>query len=217
MNQTKIEWCDVTVNPVVGCTHGCSYCYARRQAKRQKQRCQQCYDFNPHPHLERLFKINPNQKTKKIFINSMWDWCCDYNETEWLHNILFKMNECSQHTFQILTKKPERYKYFDFPDNVWLGTTITIQNEIHRAYNLINGNVNNLKFICLEPLHSYITDLFDGVGWVIIGAETGNRNGKITPEPEWIEGLIWQLRQQNIPIFLKDNLNWHEEIKEFPK
>lgn len=34
MNRTKIEWCDYTWNPVVGCKHGCSYCYAKRFAER---------------------------------------------------------------------------------------------------------------------------------------------------------------------------------------
>ena len=34
MNDTKIEWCDMTWNPVTGCKHGCEYCYARRVANR---------------------------------------------------------------------------------------------------------------------------------------------------------------------------------------
>ena len=34
MNKTKIEWCDMTWNPVTGCLHGCEYCYARRIANR---------------------------------------------------------------------------------------------------------------------------------------------------------------------------------------
>ena len=34
MNKTKIEWCDATWNPVVGCKHGCDYCYAKRIAAR---------------------------------------------------------------------------------------------------------------------------------------------------------------------------------------
>ena len=38
MNATKIEWTDMTVNPVVGCSHGCPYCYARKMAKRRKER-----------------------------------------------------------------------------------------------------------------------------------------------------------------------------------
>lgn len=34
MNKTKIEWCDITWNPVTGCLHGCEYCYAKKQTKR---------------------------------------------------------------------------------------------------------------------------------------------------------------------------------------
>jgi DNA repair photolyase len=56
MNKTKIEWCDATINPVVGCLHNCPYCYARRQARRRKNECYLCYEFIPHDHLERLKK-----------------------------------------------------------------------------------------------------------------------------------------------------------------
>ncbi len=34
MNNTKIDWCDSTWNPVTGCLHGCEYCYARNIAER---------------------------------------------------------------------------------------------------------------------------------------------------------------------------------------
>ena len=34
MNKTKIDWADYTWNPVTGCLHGCSYCYARKQSMR---------------------------------------------------------------------------------------------------------------------------------------------------------------------------------------
>lgn len=34
MNKSKIDWCDFTWNPVTGCTRGCPYCYARKQAGR---------------------------------------------------------------------------------------------------------------------------------------------------------------------------------------
>ena len=33
-DNTKIDWCDASWNPVTGCEHGCEYCYARRMAKR---------------------------------------------------------------------------------------------------------------------------------------------------------------------------------------
>ena len=34
MNKTKIDWADMTWNPVTGCLHGCEYCYARKIANR---------------------------------------------------------------------------------------------------------------------------------------------------------------------------------------
>jgi len=34
VNKTKIEWTDMTWNPVTGCLHRCPYCYANRQAER---------------------------------------------------------------------------------------------------------------------------------------------------------------------------------------
>ena len=34
MKNTKIEWADATLNPVIGCKHGCPYCYAKYMNKR---------------------------------------------------------------------------------------------------------------------------------------------------------------------------------------
>ena len=34
MNKTKIDWCNSTWNPIVGCYHECEYCYARKIAER---------------------------------------------------------------------------------------------------------------------------------------------------------------------------------------
>ncbi len=214
---TKIEWCDKTLNPVVGCTHGCEYCYARRQAKRQKHRCQKCYEFIPHPHLERLEQITPRQKPKKIFIDSMWDFCCKDNKDSWLYTIIEKMEECPQHTFLILSKRPGFYKLFDFPSNVWLGTTITSQQDIYKVELLVSGNPKNLKFGSFEPLHGYIRSSLRGLNWVIVGAETGKRPEKIIPKDKWVKGIINQCRKHGIPLFLKNNLNWHWKEQEFPK
>jgi protein gp37 len=204
------------LNPVVGCTHACKYCYARRFAKRQgKNSC--CYSFYPHPHLERLDKIKPIQKPKRIFIDSMWDWNCKDNKKEWLLGIIEKFHECPQHIFQILSKRPIGYARFKFPKNVWLGTTITSNVDAHRVDQLLNANPSNLKFVSVEPIHGNIDHDLSDIDWIIIGAETGNRKGKIVPEKIWIKNLVTQGRKHYIPIFIKDNVKWTREIREFPK
>lgn len=56
--------------------------------------------------------------------------------------------------------------------------------------------------------------------WVIIGAETGNRKGKVIPKKEWIESIVASCIENNVPIFMKNSLKeiWGEElIQEFPK
>lgn len=219
MNITKIEWTDRSVNPWVGCPHGCSYCYARRLAKRQRQRCQLCYKFIPHPHMERLDQITPRQKPKKIFIDSMWDWNADGIYMKDLLAIIKKMRECSQHTFQILSKRPDQYYRFKFPENVWLGTSITGEGSNYRIEDLCNHtDRKNKRFLSIEPLHGklyYHIEKKD-IDWVIVGAETGNRKGKIVPRAEWIENIIDNCRAEKIPLFIKENVGWPKKLQEFP-
>ncbi len=216
MNQTKIEWADCSLNPIVGCPHNCNFCYAIKQAKRQKHRCKLCYEFIPHPHLERLKQINPAQKPKKIFIDSMWDWNSNGVKEEWIMSILKKIKECPQHTFQILSKRPKRYSRFEYPSNVWLGTSISTNSDNYRVHDLLETKLKNVKFVSIEPIHEKINFYFSKIDWIIVGAESGNRIGKIIPEKEWIQSIIENARLENIPIFIKDNIKWHKKIQEFP-
>ena len=211
----KIDWTDATINPVVGCTHGCDYCYARRQAKRRKHSCSQCYDFIPHPHLERLDKLNPRQKPKKIFIDSMWDWNCKDNRLDWMYTILAKIRECKQHTFQILSKFPQGYKNYDFPENVWIGATIDTQvraNSILKALKEANAPV---KFISFEPLLENLDVDLQGINWIIIGADS--RIGANKPPMEWADNLIIQAKKLNISVFVKENYKYKDRLKAFPE
>ena len=219
MNKTKIEWTDCSLNPVVGCRHGCPYCYARMQAYRQKQKCQMCYEFiNPHPHLDRLKGLSPKQKPKKIFIDSMWDWNSEGVEEEWLGAIIEKMAECPQHTFQILSKRPERYDRFDLPLNVWIGTSIATNAEIRRVQDLAGLKGKNLKFVSIEPIHEAIDFQFSrsSIDWLIIGAETGHRKDKVRVDPKWIASILENAKREGIPLFIKNNAGWHDKVQEFP-
>jgi protein gp37 len=175
--------------------------------------CQDCWDFRPHIHQNGK-EIKLSKKPKSYFIDSMWDWCCQDNSKEMTEGILKIIESYPQHVFIILTKKPKGYKKFKFPENTILGTTITTQNQIHRVYELVSNNGNNLKALSIEPCHSEIIDTFDGIDWIIVGAQTGHNPKQ--PEKKWVEGIVKQARLQGIPIFLKDNLNRTEKIQEFP-
>jgi len=181
--------------------------------------CEDCYTFTPHVHLDRLDQLNPQQKPKRIFSDSMFDWNCKSNKRFWLDAIITKMQECKQHTFQILSKRPTFYSDLEFPDNVWIGTSITGKNDGMRLADLIGSRNNNLKFLSIEPLHGPFDYLIKDIDWIIIGAETGNRKGKIEPKPEWVESIVNNADAQNIPVFMKGSLAlyWKGELRqEFP-
>jgi protein gp37 len=219
MNRTNIEYCTRSLNPVVGCPHDCPFCYAKPQAKRQKHRCQLCYEFKVHPHLERLKQLSPRQKPQRIFINSMWDWNAIDVRAEWLRAILAKMTECSQHTFLISSKRPKLYDQYGFlyPRNAWLATSIARTEDTYRVHDLHKAVPHNLNYVNVEPLHERIDFWFSKTDWLIVGAETGHRKGKITPDPSWIQDLIDNAKAERIPIFVKNNVGWPVKIQEFPK
>jgi protein gp37 len=162
--------------------------------------------------------LNPKQKGKKIFMDSMWDWNSVGVKEEWLMKIIKKMVECPQHTFQILSKRPKGYGRFEYPPNVWLGTSIATTSDCHRVRYLAGLKNGNIKFVSVEPIHEKIEFWFSKkqIDWIIIGAETGNKKGKVKAEVEWINSIIKNVRAEGIPLFIKDNVHWHETIRQFP-
>ena len=93
------------------------------------------------------------------------------------------------------------------------------------------------KFISIEPLLCDICEVEDErdggkllsnfllkdynyFEWIIVGAETGCRRGKVIPKREWLEKLVDLCKRTNVPLFMKDSLAnvWGEPlIQEFPK
>ena len=239
--KNKIGWCNLTFNPTWGCRNKCPYCYARTFAKRfggirfieeWKYRVEHNMDdvhfklknsldlieFKP-TFLYSQFEKKFPKKPQRIFVGSMSEIA--HWEKEWIEKVIEKVKEHPQYTFQFLTKHPEAYNDWLFPKNCWLGITI---NNSSDAYTLDNSSftkeIYNIHFLSIEPILDYIPiDCIDFADWVIIGAETGNRKGKIIPKKEWIATMVEQLRGKNIPIYLKDSLKdiFPEEIKEFPK
>lgn len=203
MNRTKIEWCDYTWNPIKGlCPVSCWYCYARKIYKRFK--------LNPEVRLDKKeLNCKMPQKASKIFVGSTIDLFYKSINTQWVDKIIEKTKQYPQHTFMFLTKYPEHYSNFYFPDNCWLGQTITSDND----YTYLPSRTTNNVFISIEPLLSEIKHQFHFYSWIIVGG--------LTPKPvhkrEWVENIIKEARLKNVPIFLKNNLHWHEKIQEYPE
>lgn len=241
-----IGWCDITVNPITGCTEGCPYCYARKMAQRLAGRFGYPADdpFKPTFHPDVLDKIEGLAgKGKRVFLNSMGDWFDPGTNPEWIDRVISSIEYTPAHTFLVLTKRPDRIlqglSYFErtrmakdglpltlggLPKNLWFGVSVTKQEDVWRLDSLRNALPNTVhKFVSFEPLHEHIDADLRGIEWVIIGAETGHRKGKILPEMTWILNLVGAAQDLNIPVFVKDNISketcYHfgPEYQQFPE
>jgi protein gp37 len=217
---TKIEWCDRTINPISGCMNDCDFCYARKMANRQsgierKHPNKSGYPttgdpFRPTFHPDKLQKIiDLNGSPKGIFLDSMSDWFSPAVEPDWLRRIIKAVTQKPEHTFMVLTKRPDcitkMLNGIDIPSNLWLGTSITDQSNVERI-DCLKEHVQTHRFLSIEPLHGAIDADFADIEWIIVGAETGNRKGKILPKQEWVENIIIAAERQRTPVFLKNNL-----------
>jgi len=242
----KIGWCSETWNPVWGCNNHCEYCYARKIAKRFAGRMAMA-EYDPHSYstpsddktdraveglsndlkkfiptfLYRQYHKKLPESLQRIFVGSMSE--INHWEEKWMSMVLDRIKLYPQHTFQFLTKFPDIYLRYEFPNNCWLGITVTKDIDLNGVTFLQNAyrHSNNIEFISFEPLLNKIVflSILNYFDWVIIGAETGNRKGKIIPKKEWVEDIVGYCRYKNIPVYLKDSLKniYPVEIKEFPE
>jgi len=112
-----------TWNPVVGCTHECSYCWARKLASTRLKHIYQ--NFKPRLIRSRLKKV-PETNAEFVFVVSMGDLFCTGVKDEWILEVLKTIRSHEDKTFLLLTKNPLRYHDFlhVMPDNVILGATV---------------------------------------------------------------------------------------------
>ena len=156
------------------------------------------------------------RKPVKIFTCSVADYFAVWTREEWRQEIYKIMNRCPQHVFLVLTQDPQNIADIpDLPKNIWVGTTVRDQSEIERI-EVLKKKTISIRFVSLEPLLGNIETDLSGIQWVIIGAMTGVLGNKYKVKEEWVEHLVHQAREKNVSVFIKDNLNWKESIKEFP-
>ena len=174
MKETKIQWTDHTWNIAVGCSkvdEDCKFCYMYRGSLNNTR-----YDPKVVRKTKTVFNLPLKIKEpSKIFTSSLTDVfhpdCDSFRGEMW--DIIRK---CPQHTFQILTKRPERIKdhlpddWGNGWDNVWLGTSVGSQEGQKRITDLLKVK-SQVYFASIEPLHQpvnlkQIIREEDGHAWV---------------------------------------------------
>jgi len=240
MNSTKIDYADSTWNPVTVCLHNCEYCYARGIAHRfsgisyfdyleafdgdrhfKAHRIAYPAGFMPTFHRYRLNEPQRIKKPRNIFVCGMADLFGDWAPDELIKEVFAACAAAPQHRYLFLTKNPKRYdelaekEILPMKDNYWYGSTATAKNETFWWSKRHNA------FVSIEPILSvaHVDEPVKKVDWVIIGAESGNRKGKVIPKREWLENIVENCRATGTPVFMKSSLAkiWGEPlIQEYP-
>lgn len=259
MNKTNIEWTDRTWNPITGCLNhvdglckgGGFPCYAYKLAHgRLKQRYldnglaatdiggtrawrQDWYvdPFYPRLWPERFKPLKGYPEGTKIFLNDMSDWMGPWIPAEWKMQTIDFIRAHPQYIFQTLTKQPQELpKWAPFPDNCWVGVTIT--KDLLPTIEYLKEIQANKTFISFEPLLGLTgfcllsNATLRCLDWLIIGACTGTKaemselvrkypdlsvmpyGNRWTAQPkiEWVTEIVSAADKAGVPVFLKDNL-----------
>lgn len=182
-------------------------------------------------HRYRLEMPAQKKKSANIFVCSMADLFGAWVPDSWIEEVFRACEAAPWHNYLFLTKCPQRYGQLDTlallprSGNFWYGTTITRNVDLNRiGYLPLEANRFISTESILEPIDLGSRPLQSAipfVDWIIVGAETGNRRGKVKPERRWIEAISETARSAGIPVLMKHSKEleeiWGEElIQEFP-
>lgn len=220
LSKSGIEYLDFLWDFESGCTNGCSYCWARPITVRFKDRYPN--GFAPTIYPEALLSPLHLKKPSVIgvcFMGDLFDDAIDpERQIEVPHKVLphtlrelvfGTIRQCPQHRFLFLTKQPQNLlKWSPFPENCWVGVTATDYYMMFKALNRLREIKARVKYLSLEPLLESMAGPrldFDGIQWLIIGAQTRPYKA---PEVDSVRDVIEAADIAGVSLFLKENLRW---------
>lgn len=221
MAETSIEWTDATWNPVAGCTvlsPGCTNCYAMRMAARLEAMGAEKYRgltrksggrsvWTGKLFLDRRALEAPKawRRPRQIFVNSMSDLFHANVPENFVREVWSTMQATPQHTYQILTKRPDRMaeitEALPTLQNVWLGTSVENADYLGRINDLRRVRAL-VRFISFEPLIGSVAPAdLSGIDWAIVGGESGPRARPM--DPKWVDEIEISCRRHGTAFFFK--------------
>ncbi|MDO8837962.1 MAG: DUF5131 family protein [Parvibaculum sp.] len=221
MAESSIEWTDATWNPVAGCTilsPGCTNCYAMRMAARLEAMGTPKYTgltrrsggravWTGKVRLDKTGLELPLKwkKPRMVFVNSMSDLFQEKVPFTFIEAVWDVMARSHWHTFQILTKRPDRMaeltQKLGVLPNVWLGTSVENVEYAHRLDSL-RASKAAIRFVSFEPLLGSVegADLSD-IDWAIVGGESGPKARPM--DKAWVEEIRSECRRKGTAFFFK--------------
>ncbi|WP_419901133.1 phage Gp37/Gp68 family protein [Kiloniella sp.] len=218
---SKIEWCDHTFNPWIGCTKvspACDNCYAQALTNRFKQvewgHGKKRKLTSPVNWKQPLFWNTRAERLNqrfKVFCASLADVFDPEVPNEWRDRLFVLIKSTPHLDWLVLTKRPKIARDYlakhDLITNLWLGTTVENQKMANLRIPLLIDTPAAKHFLSCEPLLGPI-DLpeIHHLDWVIAGGESGPKARAMSPD--WARSLQKQCEAASIPFFFKQWGEW---------
>ena len=186
------------MNLVIGCTVGCSYCYARNNVKRYRM----IDDFSKPEFFPNKLRLMERERPQNFLLTGMSDlagW-----EPAWREKVFAKIRENPQHQFLFLSKRPDLLDLETDLENAWFGVTVTRRSELWRI-DTLKANVRaNHYHVTFEPLFDDPGKVdLSGISWIVVGTMTGAQSKKIRTAPEWAYSLVEQAHALGLEVLLE--------------
>ncbi|MEU8918776.1 phage Gp37/Gp68 family protein [Streptomyces nigrescens] len=218
-DRSSIEWTEATWNPTTGCdriTPGCDNCYALTLSRRLKAMGAAKYQNDGDPrtsgpgfgvtlHPGALDVPSQWKTPRMVFVNSMSDLFHAKVPLDFVRQVFQVIAATPQHTYQMLTKRSLRLRriaeQLDWPPNLWMGVSVENADQLGRVDDLRQVPAA-VRFLSCEPLLGPLAGLdLDGIGWVIVGGESGSGHRSVLEE--WIIEIRDLCTADDVPFFFK--------------
>ncbi len=218
MENSSIPWTDHTFNPWIGCARvspGCEHCYAETLMETRYKRV----SWGPGGTRVKTSPANwkkPRQWNARadalgiryrVFCASLADVFESRPElVPWRDELHQLIRDTPNLDWLVLTKRPEiaadYYQRNGIPRNVWAGATVEDHDRAEQRIPVLRTIPARVRFVSAEPLLADLGKLdLTGIGWVIVGGESGP--GFRTMAPEWARRIRDQCERKNVPFFFK--------------